>query len=190
MNVVTVLHNKAMEFADEALLARMEGNAEAAFRFFEKALSLEKEAAHAVESSAADPAPRYILIRSAASLAVQSGNFQEAQELIDWGLAGDPPDFIQQELAELAATLHAMQSTRVQTGKENDLELIGIITDANASKSQITVRDIKSDRLYTLRVPQALMNEIVRSYWADTVRIQARQQASGSIVLSQIGRAA
>ena len=29
MNIVTVLHNKAMEFSDEALLAKMEGNKEA-----------------------------------------------------------------------------------------------------------------------------------------------------------------
>jgi hypothetical protein len=44
MNIVTVLHSKALEFADEALLAKMEGNRDVSHSLFEKAFSLEKEA--------------------------------------------------------------------------------------------------------------------------------------------------
>ena len=40
-----VLHDKAMEFVDEAHLAKMEGNEEAARTLFNKAIILEKEAA-------------------------------------------------------------------------------------------------------------------------------------------------
>ena len=48
MNIATVFHNKAMEFADEAILAGTSGNTETSKVLFEKAFSLEKEAADKV----------------------------------------------------------------------------------------------------------------------------------------------
>ena len=75
MNVVTVLHNKAMEFADEALLAKMEGNRDASLSLFEKAFSLEKEAATSIDQKNDS---WYILIRSAASLTINCGRYQDA----------------------------------------------------------------------------------------------------------------
>lgn len=44
MNIAKILHNKAMEFADEANLAKMEGNDHAKMAFLRNALTLEKEA--------------------------------------------------------------------------------------------------------------------------------------------------
>ncbi|MEL6257114.1 MAG: hypothetical protein AAFR87_34285, partial [Bacteroidota bacterium] len=91
MNVVTVLHNKAMEFADEALLAKMEGNEEASVKFFQKAFALEKEAFDSVQEDLEDLLPKYILIRSAASLALNCGDFREAERLIELGLSMGVP---------------------------------------------------------------------------------------------------
>src|SRR5690606_13992733 len=98
MNVVTVLHNKAMELADEALLAKMEGNMEASTALFEKAFDLEKEAVISVRDDQKESDSRYILIRSAAALALNCGKYAEAKALIDLGLAGNPPAFITKEL--------------------------------------------------------------------------------------------
>ncbi|PHN00721.1 hypothetical protein [Flavilitoribacter nigricans] len=105
MNIVTVLHNKAMEFADEALLARMEGNNQASTALFEKAFDLEKEAAIAIGEDQQESESRYILIRSAAALALNCGKYHEVKALITLGLSGNPPVFIVEELKALEEKL-------------------------------------------------------------------------------------
>ena len=182
MNVVTVLHNKAMEFADEALLANMEGKKEASASFFEKAFSLEKEAAASADQKSDS---WYILVRSAASLAINCGRYQDAEALIQMGRSGNPPAFIVKELNELKDTL-----SKAKEQKVSEMEIIGILTYANAEESQIRLQDLKTKEIYTITVPSHLINEIVKSYWADVVQVKAQRICSGSIILDQIDRAA
>jgi len=185
MNMITVLHNKAMEFADEALLARMEGNEQASGAFFAKAFELEKEAALALRDGLDKKGSRYILLRSAASLAMQCGRVEEAKKLIDQALVGSPPQFILEELMELKLKLQQLGSD-----KSEYLEMIGVITSADAGNNEIKIQDAKSQHIYTISVPTNLFNDIVRSYWADLVQVKAQKIASGRIVLSQITKAA
>jgi hypothetical protein len=185
MNVVTVLHNKAMEFADEALLAKMEGNMQASAALFEKAFELEKEAANSVDEDRRDSESRYILIRSAASLALHCGKFHEAKSLIEVGLSGNPPSFIVEELKALEASM-----PREISDKVGFVEVIGVIIYANADNSEIRLQDIESKELYTITVPSHLINEIVKSYWADLVQVKAQKEPTGSIILRQIEKAA
>lgn len=188
MNVITILHTKAMEFVDEALLAKMEGNMRASQTFMEKAFSLEKEAAYLVSEADTDPVPRHILLRSAATLAANAGNFIDAQALITLSRASSPPAFIEQELQELEQQIQAKQEATFQQGES--LELIGIIIDANASKHQITIREIDNQLPHTIRVPQHLMNDIVKSYWSEKVRILTLRNPQGEMILERIDRAA
>lgn len=185
MNIVTVLHNKAMEFADEALLARMEGNTQASTALFEKAFDLEKEAATAIGEDQQESESRYILIRSAAALALNCGKYHEAKALIALGLSGNPPAFIIEELKALEEKLQ--EANRSEFGY---LEVIGVIIYANADKSEIRLQDLKTKELYTITVPSHLINDIVKSYWADVVQVKAQKAATGSIVLDQITKAA
>lgn len=185
MNIVTVLHNKAMEFADEALLAKMEGNKQVSTALFEKAFDLEKEAANSVGEDQQDQDSRYILIRSAAALAMNCGKYYEAKTLIELGLSGNPPDFIIEELKALEEKL--LQEI---TPKVSYLEVIGVIIYANADKSEIKLQDLKSKELYTITVPGHLINDIVKSYWADVVQVRAQKAPTGSIVLDHITKAA
>jgi hypothetical protein len=185
MNVVSVLHKKAMEFADEALLARMEGNEEASSQFFAKAFELEKEAAFSVEEDSDTKDSRYILIRSAASLALNCGQLQEAEWLIEKGLAGNPPAFIRKELLELDLQLKQQQHDKVDF-----FEMVGVITSADADNNEIRIQESISRRIYTIAVPMGLINDIVRSYWADLVQVKAQKVDSGVMILSQISKAA
>ena len=189
MNVVTILHNKAMEFADEALLAKMEGKEAVSLKFFEKAFLLEKEAFDSIEDEKVDPFPKYILIRSAASLALNCGNYQEAERLIQLGLANGAPQSIKDELEELQGKLHSIKKELAEQQEQNAIKVLGIIIDANAKTNQITVQDLESKLSYTILVPQDLLNEIIKSYWADTVQIRAAQSDQG-MVLEKIDRAA
>lgn len=185
MNIVSVLHNKAMEFADEALLAKMQGNFQVADTLFGKAFDLEKEAIEAINEDQKDTESRYILIRSAVSLAFNCNKHHEAKALIKLGLSGNAPDFIIQELNSLNDKIN-----EVHKHQENEIEMKGVIIYANANNNQIQLQDLDSKELYTINVPPHLINEIVRSYWADTVRVQVQKAPTGSIHLSKIRRAA
>ena len=185
MNIVTVLHKKAMEFADEALLAKMEGNEKAAILLFEKALSLEKEAVYTFPDGEKSTDSYFILLRSAASLALNCGRYQDAEKLIDKGLSSGAPTFIYKELKTLQAQL-----SKAKTQPKHKLEIIGTITHANANKSEIRLRDSKSKEYYRIIVPTHLIDEIVKSYWSAEVRINAKRDPAGSIILEKISKAA
>ncbi len=105
MIVAKILHDKAMEFVDEAKLAAMEGNTEAALTFYQKAFALEKEAVEHLPTTPMDDITPYLYRRSAAWLAFQSGDFVHAKQMMDSALSGNPPDFIRQQLEDLQARL-------------------------------------------------------------------------------------
>lgn len=45
MNIINIIHNKAIEFADEAIIAQHKGNSSTVKELYLKAFQLEKEAA-------------------------------------------------------------------------------------------------------------------------------------------------
>ncbi len=185
MNIVTVLHNKAMEFADEALIAKIEGDIEASIALFEKAFVLEKEAASSVRKGQKDDFSRITLWRSAASLAANCGKFYEANAIINRVLNENPPAVLADELKELQT-----QINREVNQKVGNVEIKGIIVYANVNKNEIRLKALHNNNIYSILVPEHLINEIVKSYWADVVQIKAQQMDSGAIVLDKINRAA
>src|SRR5262245_10084925 len=97
---VNELHEKAMEYADLAFIAKWQGDNAAALPNFEKACELEAQAAHLMMDTKIEPT-RSVLHRSAASLAYHCGRYREAEKLIGIALAGEPPAEILKELREL-----------------------------------------------------------------------------------------
>lgn len=88
------LHNSAMRFADLALAAKSADMANDAVTFFQKAMQEESQAAHLTRSQPS----RAILFRSAANLAIECGQFAEAEQLSCIGLIGPPPPDVADEL--------------------------------------------------------------------------------------------
>jgi len=101
MSKVRELHNKAMELAQLALIARHKGEFDKAELLARQAYESEANAAELIPDEKASEPTRSILYRSAASLAYQCKEFKIAQRLIAKGLSGFPPDQIEQELKEL-----------------------------------------------------------------------------------------
>lgn len=98
MNQIEELHSQAMEAADQALLARRRSDEAEAEAFFAQAYERESQAAHlAVEEKIPEPS-RSVLLRSAATLALDAGKVREAERLAAMGLVGDPPPEIANEL--------------------------------------------------------------------------------------------
>ena len=101
MSTIKELHQSAMENADLALAAQRTGNDEGARSLFRAAFDLERQAA-AMLSPLPDAEPsRSVLHRSAASLALDCGEYRQAEILICEALRGYPPDEIAEELRDL-----------------------------------------------------------------------------------------
>lgn len=101
MMSVADLHERAMQEAELALEARRHGDEIRAGTHFREALSYERRAAAAVAPELEAEPTRSVLHRSAASLAVQCGEYREAERLIAVALSGNPPVEIAEELRDL-----------------------------------------------------------------------------------------
>lgn len=96
------LHRKAMEYNDEAIIAKSKGDDPKSL--YLKAFEFEKQA-YLLFSSKSDEEPtRSVLLRSTASLAMMAGLNAEAEKLISLAISGNPPEEILEELNELQNT--------------------------------------------------------------------------------------
>lgn len=98
---INELHFQAMNFAEEAYLASHRGDKNAFIDLSIKAYKLESEAANLLMMKFDLEPSRSILFRSAASLAIDIGEFREAERLISAALMGNPPEVIADELRDL-----------------------------------------------------------------------------------------
>lgn len=101
MNTVREYHQRAMEFADQAFVAKQAGQYEQANHLFFQAYDMERHAAEMVAPNIEAEPTRSVLHRSAATLAMDCGCLRDAERLVCIGLAGEPPEEIAEELQEL-----------------------------------------------------------------------------------------
>jgi len=119
-------HSDAMDLAEKAEIARARGEEAAYRRFLKRALAKEVAAANlAVEQRAPEPT-RSILLRSAAHLAVDSGDYRAAEKLVSIALSGDPPEEIAQELRSLFEEIGFGRHLHLQGIKlhPNDVQMV------------------------------------------------------------------
>jgi len=101
VTTVRALHNMAMELAQSAMVARFQGNIQEARHYARKAFPYEAKAArHLAKNEASEPS-RSILYLSAASLAYQASNYENARDLVAEGLSGYPYSETEYELRQL-----------------------------------------------------------------------------------------
>lgn len=101
MSNVRELHDRAMQLAHLAMIARHNQEWERAEALAREASAFETHAAELIPEDQASEPTRSILYRSAASLAYQCKEFSVAQRLIAKGLSGFPPPQVEQELKDL-----------------------------------------------------------------------------------------
>lgn len=95
------MHKTASYFIQSAIVAEAMGEETDALRLFELAFEAEKQAALSLLSSFDKEPARSVLFRSAAALALKCKKYEEATKMVYFGLAGNPPDDIANELAEV-----------------------------------------------------------------------------------------
>lgn len=108
------LHRKAMEYNDEAIIAKSKG--EDPKSLYLKAFEFEKQAYNLFASKSDEEPTRSVLLRSAASLAMMAGLNEEAEKLIVLAISGNPPEGILEELIELQNTNFKKQQTLSYSG--------------------------------------------------------------------------
>jgi hypothetical protein len=124
MTEIAELHRKAMELTDEATLRKLRG--QSAEGLLRSAFEAERSAALGVDRNL-EPT-RSVLLRSAASLALECGEPREAERLISIALSGEPPPSIANELRDLLEQVYF----------ERHLDLRGIELSADEVQMSMT----------------------------------------------------
>lgn len=101
MSKINDLHEKAMEFSDQAFFAKREGDVKSAKKFARQGYELETQAAEMLKDKLEVEPSRSVLYRSAASMAISCEEYRQAEKLIATALAGNPPEEIAEELRDL-----------------------------------------------------------------------------------------
>lgn len=101
MKNICDIHNEAMDLAQLGDDQRRSGNTKDAKSLYSAAFEKEREAALMADETNSSVLGQVILLRSAATLALRSGLFSEASQLITLALVKDIPESITQELREL-----------------------------------------------------------------------------------------
>jgi hypothetical protein len=120
MKSVKELHEKAMDLAEFAFVARLRGNLAKAEKLSRQAFEYESQAARLVPDQPSSEPTRSILYSSAATLALDCNELCEAKQLITEGLAGTPPLEIEQELKDLHEQVRKADPSAEQTSTKAD----------------------------------------------------------------------
>lgn len=121
MKSITQLHREAMNLAELAFAAKLQGDSEKSKALLKQAFEHEFKAAQLIAKDLSAEPSRAILHRSAATLAVDCGCLREAERLVATGLAGNPPDHIADELRDLFNQINFLRH----------MDLRGISLEAN-----------------------------------------------------------
>lgn len=147
MTSISEFHDKAMDFADQAYIARRHGNADLALDLTQKALELEIAATDFVKNDLASEPTRSVLYRSAASLALECGDIRQSEKLIAIALSGNPPVEIAEELRDLLEQVHFARHLRLQnvdlTNGELQLSIVGSVVGHGIALSEVLLERIK-----------------------------------------------
>ncbi len=106
-----------MILAEQAFLKRRQGAYAESISLFREAFALESQAALKLSSTEEREPSRSILFRSAATLALNAKIFRDAERMVGYGLSGNPPSEIANELRNISE----------QVNMERHLELRGVL---------------------------------------------------------------
>jgi len=101
MSQIQELHKQAMDLAEAAFIAKLRGDLKQASQVSRQAFEKESQAAALIANQLDAEPTRSVLHRSAATLAIDCGEFRAAERLIAIALSGNPPQEIAEELKDL-----------------------------------------------------------------------------------------
>jgi hypothetical protein len=175
------LHQQAMFFAQDALVATQHKETDKAFALNQKAFELERQVALALVDSKNEPL-RSIILRSAATLALDIGQYRDAEIFISHGLLGTPPEDVHQELLEL---LDRMKQQKLVKVKNEPIIFIGYLQSANVQTNKIRLVNGTENKDITVTIGLAGM---VRTFFDNKVRAIVRKTRGNQYELINLVR--
>jgi hypothetical protein len=129
MSQIQTIHQQAMDLAEAAAVAHLQGAIEQAAQLTRQAFERETQAANLIASTLDAEPTRSVLHRSAASLAIECGELRVAERLIATALSGNPPPEIAEELKDLFIQINLGQYLKRQGIDVNINELQGLVSN-------------------------------------------------------------
>lgn len=151
MNSIRDLHRKAMDLTDQAESAKRSGEIGRAQSLFRMAFELERDAAMMLIDDSPQIEPtRSILLRSAASLALDCEEYREAERLISIALTGEPPEHIAEELRDLMEQVHFERHLKLR-GISLESDEVQMVISGRAVGFGYAVGELFVDRLRSVQ---------------------------------------
>lgn len=189
MNIIRATHQSAMDINTLAEVSKAKGFISDAKEFYKKAYELEKKAALMSSSATEDTIPHFILMRSSAALAYKAELFKESEHMIQMCLSENPPSWIVDELNEITTLINQAKTRKIQATSFNLLQIEGTLTIVNADENMITIKDTIQEQSFPIVVPKDLLIDIVKKFWLNKVKIEAKLFPFGVLVLEKINHA-
>ncbi len=146
---VKELHRESMRFIDLALLARFDNTIDKVKENYLKAFELEKEALKLFIQNSNQEPTRSILIRSAANLAILSGQLREAEKLVFIGLTGDISEELANEFRDMFQDINFHRHLALK-GVVLDTKEVQLSLSGNEVGHGLIRGDEFSNRVHTL----------------------------------------
>lgn len=108
-NQIQLIHEEAMNLAEQAFVQRQNGLDDKAKLLYKEAFKKESEAALQLVNQFELEPSRSLMFKGAAILAFQAELYREAEKMVSFGLSGNPPEKIVQELREIQFQIKTCQ---------------------------------------------------------------------------------
>jgi hypothetical protein len=179
MNNFSEARKAASFYIQSAIVAQcVQRDQQEFLRLSELAFEAEKCAALFLLDQFENEPMRSVTFRSAAALGLDCKKYSEAKKMVHFGLAGNAPEAIAQELMDIYETVEramrlaempaaSIQPVAKKPKSTNYFWLKGILKTADAQKHKITILS-EDNKSSTVNVPKDL-GQIVRNYWDETV---------------------
>ena len=172
MSEVRQFHDNAMAFAEKAAIAKLRGDLGQANVLLRQAYEDELKAAKLMIDDLSLEPTRSILLRSAASLAIDCNELPEAERLIATGLSGYPPTNIADELRDLFERVNFQRHLDLRgitlEPEEMQMSIAGKTIGEGMAPSEQLVMRIEDARKLILRTVERLMGKPYREGGAAT----------------------
>lgn len=164
-STVKQLHNQAMEAAERAIQADKDGDKATSKRQYLIAYELERRAVEFLIPTSREPT-RSILLRSAATLAMDSGLHREAERLIAIALAGEPPNELAEELRDLFERVNferhlSTRGIQLQAG-EIQLSMTGEDVSFGMIPSDLAIERVQDTQALLIRTAERKTGMVYR----------------------------
>jgi hypothetical protein len=182
MNQASVLYHQAVNFAEQADIARIKQLPIDYKALYAQASILEKDAAFMMSAQEQYPMPRTLMLKSAAALAFKAGNYSESAKIIALCRAENPPNGVIEKLNLLEQDIQ----TATANFLEKPLNIIGTFTSVNVDEKEIKIREVDSQNIFAFVVPADSFRKIAKSYLLEVVSVVGKFNKMGVLTLEKI----